>query len=687
MPLKIRCPHCQKVLRAEDDTAGEQKLCPVCHQVFTVPIPERAVIAPASADVARSCPRCGAALAPGAALCRQCHTDLVTGQRLPLWHRWRRRSATWWMAYGCAVACAALLLFVGGHALWVRLRRPAPAAQSFDRFHATPLAVEDWAARLLNAADGGERVTVRDKLAQAGATAAPQVAAAVAAALHRSLEENQGDWQTTRNQLAALALLARAAASEPRARARFGPLLESCEQRPALRMAAGQARALLGDMTALPLVRDVWIAELRHTLFLSRLLELTQAERDPGAARVLARARSRLSATADALHQLKQQDEAAVLDDLLTVFWESWDWLGQSRGGQVATALYEVAKPYGAGPAFPTGDSPAEPAAFEQQKTAIRGARDALDRVGARATALARAAAGLVLVQAAPQYHSARERIAEQLPALLPDCSPSDQQRVTWALARLTGRQFGRITPQSLPGQVERDDVEAALRWARQTQSRELHPLAAAADEYPLPPVLEYRVVLPARQLERDWLREFQRGWPESITALQQWLSAGLGCTPRVLTLLDPSQRAPSYPALAAAIVLAADCGGADAYRYLLLWRAAADQPLWLRQLAYTALAAIDARDGRWQTDWPAAFRLGPPDPRDGGQAGWYHFGEVLAAGGPALLERLQNFQPAPLPPETLVKLVAAAQDALRRRDREWNPPPRETADAPRAVP
>ena len=100
----------------------------------------------------------------------------------------------------------------------------------------------------------------------------------------------------------------------------------------------------------------------------------------------------------------------------MDAYWLSWVWLGHTRGARVAAELFELAKPYGKKALrLPNQD-------FEQEKRAIRGARDALQRVGKRAAPAARAAAGLVLAHAAPQYGRARERIEASVATLLPDC-------------------------------------------------------------------------------------------------------------------------------------------------------------------------------------------------------------------------------------------------------------------------
>ena len=664
MPLKIRCPHCRKVLLAEDETAGQEKRCPACDQIFTVPLPLGLRAEPSATDVASRCPRCGADVAPGTAICRKCSTNVTTGERLSLGQRLRRTSLRTWTLMASIGVGAVLIAYIGVEIYLARFRPPSPDTPTFQPIPHTPFAAEEWAERLLSASSTADRLAARDKLVHGGALASPQVAQAVAAALAESLNKGKGDYLAIRNQRAALDVLARAAEDNPKAATEFGQLLESCQRRTALREDTCLTRAQLGDCGAFRDVRDIWLRELRQRVFLMRLAELTECENDPAVSFILKHAQARTAATERGLRRLVQRDEAAVLDDLMDAYWQSWVWLGHTRGARVAAQLFELAKPYEEGVEATASD-------FDREKLAIRGARDALQRVGQRAAPTARAAAGLVLAHAAPQYSRARERIEESVAALLPDCDAPAQQQLTWALSRLTGRQFGQITPQNLPIDVRRPDVEAVLHWARSRQLIESAEAAAQDDDYPKLPDLACRIMPPVRQLERDLLRELKRGWPQAADALDRWTEAGLGCTDGLLTLLDPGQRQPNYPALAAAMVIAADSDPGRVRRQLTLWREATDQPGWVRQLAYTALGALDAQRGRWSSGWPAGL-----DPAAFEQLGsdgpdWHCFGRILAIGGSAMVERLQRWQPAPLPPETMARLIVAAEEAARSK--EWD--------------
>ena len=95
MPLKIRCPHCRKILLAEDEYAGQDKACPECGRAFNIPVPisDRAISDAAPApDIVSKCPHCGCDVAPGTSFCQACKRDLASGKRIPLAQRLQRVS-------------------------------------------------------------------------------------------------------------------------------------------------------------------------------------------------------------------------------------------------------------------------------------------------------------------------------------------------------------------------------------------------------------------------------------------------------------------------------------------------------------------------------------------------------------------------------------------------------------------
>ena len=408
-------------------------------------------------------------------------------------------------------------------------------------------------------------------------------------------------------------------------------------------------------------LRETWIDDVQQLIFLRRLAKLTGREGEPVLEQVVRRAGAKINRINDGFRRLQTDDEAAVLDNLLEVYWESWNWLGQRRGTALSTELFELAK-LGIG-------KPDESLGFEAQKHAIRGARDLLRRAGQRATPLARAAAGMVLTNCVPQYRSAREQIVTSLIAILPKCEPVVQQRLTWAIARLTGRQFGQITGDSQPTESGHTDVEAVLRWAHNDGLIDVARLSTPADAYAPPTELTSRVVPPVRQLEAELLHEFGRGWDNSVVALKRWLEAEIGWTTRLRRLIDPTQHQPDYPALAAALVIAAEYNEQSLRQELALWREASDQPLWIRQLAYAVLGALDAQNDRQDSSWPDDFELPPDEVLSSGQPGWEHFGYILSAGGQPMIQRLQTFRPATMSSEELAKLLETAERLARRRN------------------
>ncbi len=642
MPLKIRCPHCRKVLLAEDQTAGEQRACPVCGQVFTVPIPFHEE-EPPHPDVGRVCPGCARPVAPGTRICPGCMTDLVSGRRLPLSRRLRLVPLRTWVTRGLGGAALLLVIFVAGHLLRHQMVRPPVSGAISSPAPAPEVNVAALAVRLLDTGDQDELAAAFDALAQRGNPAWP----AVAAELERSLATGSA---RTANQRAAIDLLARS--GEPR----WLPLLERAYEHPALREAALHGRARLGDNRVLDTLRAGWCEGLRRQLFFERLVLLTERRADPAAAELGANLRRRTAGYADSLRRLANRPENGVLERLAGDYWESWCWLGQRQGEVFGQALFEIAQP-------PAGQG----LSFEGVKEEVRGARRALDGAAARSPGATAAAIGLILTQCAPQYRSARERIVAHIARQLPNVPPVEQQRITWALARLTGRAFGQTTEHTHPLDVTPADVQHALAWAGHGGRL---PSGASMGPFRRPPVLLRRILTPERQLEQELLTGLHAGWGEALDAATRWTAAELGITPRVRALLHPSRRQLCYPAIMGAMVICAEAGEVDLAPQLELWRNAGDQPRWLRSLAFTTLAALEIRRSGEPGGWPAGLEPELVDELDAGPPGWEPFRRVLVTAGRELEQRLSGPAGAGLSPALRARLLAELQRVQPARPR-----------------
>lgn len=640
MPLKIRCPHCLRVLVAADETAGQTKLCPACGQNFNVPLPSELMAQkPAAAQSnVPTCPRCHAEVAPTAVWCHQCHTNLATGKRLPL--RQRLRFLTWrfWTIAGASVAVGVLVLFAVLH--MVRIQRQPPPAP-FVPTAPKEIAGAELAAQLFAARTSADREAALCALSGVEQRAAPAVADALAAALDKYTDAPQA----RANVRAALDLLVRTRDAHLSARADWLALLERCQQQGGLRATALRARAQLGDERVAADLADLWLSELQRSLLLARVAGAARSNDEPGTRLGLRQATTDLSRTTAGLRILAQNEPLGVFERLLASYWESWSWLGQQRGERLADAIFDLARPAQQSLNFDPRD--------------VRQPRDILKRIGASAAAPVRAAAGLVLEQRGPQYRSACHTIAESLAQLLPTCDPHDQQRLTWAIARLRGKLFGEAG-RADPLDVTPAEIAAAAEWGQPGSKPTLK------GPYPAAPVLKWRAVPATRLLERDLLAQLHGGWPAARRTLDDWLAAELGCTPRIAALVSPGQRDPDYPAVTMALVIAATSNAQALRPQLELWHEATEQPAWLRALAYTVLGSLDARTGKWTSGWPAGLDPGDVTTLDSGDPGWEPFGRVLVAGGPGMLERAADFKPAPLPTRLRDRLLAAAKAANR---------------------
>lgn len=511
-----------------------------------------------------------------------------------------------------------------------------PGTATFDPVAPKPIAAAELAGQLLAARSPAERRAALASLSGIEARAAP----AVAAALATSLEQRGRGPQVQRSRIAAIHLLARNAEVQPEGAPGWLELLERCQQDPLLREAALRARALLGDALVLEELAAVWIEKLERHMFLARLV---RARREPAARLLVQRSRADLTRCADGLRHLAQDRDKLVFERLAEAYWESWSWLGQGPGDRFADELFTLAR--------------LDEGTLQFRPQDVRGPRDAMKRVAQRGSAAARAAAGLILAQRGPQYTTLCATIGDTLAQLLPECEPLDQQRLTWAIMRLQGRLFGNI-PSRSPLDVSEQELAAALRWARPGEPPALKGPCGR------PPILIYRAVTAERLLERDLMQGLQGGWQSAQMALDRWLAADLGCTPRLRRLLHPGQRHPDYAALTAAMIIVAACDERAMRPQLQLWREAREQPVWVRALAYTVLGSFDAHSKRWDSGWPAGLNLGDTTRFDQGTPGWEHFGRVLAVGGPSMVKRLRRFRPAPLPVDAQTKLLEAAKHA-----------------------
>jgi hypothetical protein len=638
MSLRIRCPHCHYVLVVRDELAGRSDSCPKCGRTFNVPMPSSAS-APARAVGVTKCPRCGMEASPTAEYCHKCHRDLKTGRPLPLR---RRLGLVRWHAWAIGAAVAAVIgvgVFAGAELYRIRA---APPKTPLTPITSRPIPAAELAGRLLGAQTAAQRRAALEALAGVEGPAAP----AIAAALEASLEQGASDPQTRGNRLAAVDVLARGRAAGRPALPEWIALLERCQRDAALHEAALRARALLGDGRVLDDLSGLWLERAHCLVFLSRIVQITHAEQQPGARLALGRARDELTRCADGLRVLAQDENCPLFERLADAWWTSWDWLGQGRGDRLADEIFELAAP------------PDSTLKFRPED--VRRPRDVLRRVGERGTPSARAAAGLILELRGPQYTSVCREISAKLAVLLTDGDALEQQRLTWTIARLEGKLFGNIS-QNGPLEVTEREIGAALEWARPGQP------PALKGPYATPPVLVYRAVPAQRLLERDLLRAVRGDWAAVHLVADRWRAADLGCTPGLRELLDPGQRRPDEPGLAAAMIIVAETGDESLRPKLEMWREAGDQPAWVRALAYTVLGSLDARRNRWDSGWPAGLDLGATSVLESGRPGWDHFGRVAAAGGPGLLRRLTDLKLAGPPGTAQAKLVEATKRAAQR--------------------
>jgi len=508
--------------------------------------------------------------------------------------------------------------------------------------------IERWAADLFAAQDAAS-------LQQAAETARTNgriVAPALIDALARSFAGETNPAFQLQKQRTALQVVADFAEQFTGRLPAWKPTLTRAQRNPELQPVATLILASLGDEEAAPALDRAWTTALRQLVFLEALkakglgIEVEEA---------VAESRARHNRLTRGLRRRVARASPAALRPVAEGYWDSWGWLGQLEGERYRAALFTAAFPFQPGP-LGAGLRQDEDLARN-----VRAARRTLDALAAGDSALAAAAAGLTLLQQAPQYVNVRDRIVARLAESFVELNPLAQQRVTWAISQLTSRHFATFSPQNVPEDVDARAVADVYAWIR-----EQHLAGVPADPilrgYRPRPAYRYRVITNAVRLERQLLEDFEADWRTANRALQQWLAAELGWTDRLAPLIDPTQAEPHYPRLAAAMVIAAANDRHELRPVIELWEFATDQPAWVRALAYTVRAAWEIRRGLADTDWPADLTtealaaFGPNDPR------WGVFGRVIAAGGPSMMTRLE--MAAHLKPALVERLIAAARRA-----------------------
>lgn len=579
--------------------------------------------------------------------CSRCQTDIETGHRPPLWRRIRWDAPRTWLIVFSAVF-GLILCFVGASYFFYNFYQPSKSPVVPFEPHAREAAGGEAEVRsLFTAQTPANRADAVSRLRRIG----PDAAAALAAGLLDSMNGPRGSALTVQNQRAAVRLLGELG----------GPpqldVLEQVQRIAALRDEAICSRAMLGDSRVVREAAALWQSQLQRVLFAARLVHLQSTELIAGRDAWHHAEWETFQRYADALRKLGP----AGIEAAAAAYWDSWSWLGQNRGEGFSTALFEVAKPR-------RGDKLVLSFATQDEaREDVRAARRMIDEIAVRAAPAVHAALILTLGHCTPQYRRLRERHIGALAERIGGCTALEQQRLAWALAKLTGREFANLSQTTHPGEVQPDAVAAIIEWARATEpSSAIAEMKRHAVYEPAPP-LTRRIISPQQQHRRALLKRFSTGYPEAERAAQEWIEARLGYSPAIAALLSPSRASPDDSALMAAILVATDAGDAAALSLLQAWRVALDQPEWVRQLAGIACAVYAVRAGA-AVDWPVAGEL---DVRPDGP-GWSVFGGLVACGGPRMVELLE--QTETIAPGDRERLAAAARRELARRDRT---PPR----------
>jgi hypothetical protein len=474
MPFRIRCVKCGHEMLIPEQRSGTNLNCPDCNALFTIPVVfdvQRPAV-----DLGAACPHCSHSNAPGTTTCRQCGSDLITGKRAPL----GKRLSLWFTRRWALLLSFAAVTLALGFVIY-RIVGSMPSedqTQQTDPNQVVPAASNAMILieTLFAATDPNQRMRAfRDVRNQGLAIQEP---------FARLLVERLSSDQRVAEDEAVAELAIELFLTFDQPDEFVIDALAACTTVPGLRQEALLARGSFGDMGAADELRDWWLELLEREIFLSAMVDLDSTSQSTWS-EGLSVVRDRRRQVTQSLRRLVQVDVHRSLAPVAEHYWRSWRWLGQERGEQFADALFELAMPFRGRLSVLAADE-------DEAKQAIRAARSTLSELGERGDPLAAAAAGVAMVRNAPQYGSARDRIVVALLSRMSALRASDQQRVIWALARLTGRLFGSYSSDSPPWEVTPEVAAEVVKWARKEHGIDITP--ASGSPWMQPVMLEYTV-------------------------------------------------------------------------------------------------------------------------------------------------------------------------------------------------
>lgn len=477
MSSRIRCAKCGHEMWVPESRSGTNMNCPECNALFTVPMILN--VARETVDVSIICFACNHENAPGTTICRRCGADLVAKVKAPF----SRRLSLWlerqWPFALAGSMIALVLIYVG-----VRIYSVMPASEPTQTpvdpnqvVEVTPLG-ESLVDGLFVANTQAERDAAFQTLLNQGPSVQEHLVARLAEYAESEASSGREDAATE------LAIELMVILDQPDESVLA--VLKHFSDSEAVRASALLARGSFGDLSAAPMIRNWWLRLLERELFLTATVEQDELSTEE-LVEVLDFTRDQRRQVTQALRRLVQEDLLGVLEPLAERYWRSWRWLGQKRGEVFADALFELAMPYRGRLTVLSADE-------EEAKEAIRAARSTLSILGEQGGALAASAAGVAMARNTPQYESARDRIVTALLGKMNDLRASDQQRVIWAMARLTGRLFGSYGSSMTPWEVTPEVGREVVVWASKEHGIEIQ--LAENSRWMRPVELEYKVAL-----------------------------------------------------------------------------------------------------------------------------------------------------------------------------------------------
>lgn len=430
--IKIRCPHCQTILMAEEENSGQHKRCPACQRHIVIPDVSRLTATQLLEPIrAEEIPD----MAPV--------TTGATPKKVSLVQRFSNLNVLVRVAVVLAVLVVPLAALVISklYTQHTEATKPPPPPTP------TPISMrtivrpkaEAGVLALVQAKDWNARQSGIETLVALGPDALESVRTALQEGhltdrFGRRIDlsaAQRGDllrvlWEWSR---------------QARLPDSVNPVAQSLFHLPETRMKSALLLGFQGDPAAAPVLSQELLLRVRRSGFLQTRIQEGLENNQQAAEELLGTDKRELAELRSALARIGP----AAWPTLLEPFWSTWPWIGSQQGNYYLAELDHIRT------------------SSYSDSTQVRAKLN--EFVKNAPAALALPAAAYIAHFEEPEYDRNRE-LAGWLVNMLSERNRLTVQRTVWVIARLIHRQFYKFEDDQLPLQAGEQAMKACRDWA-----------------------------------------------------------------------------------------------------------------------------------------------------------------------------------------------------------------------------